>query len=678
MQPTSVWKTLAAGTAVFIAQILVNGSTGFFEVSPKVSSLASQAIAHVAASPNAWGWIAYYVALGILVHSLPLLLAQRIRSDLAKIGSPRPQTLMRQRGMVLVTGLLFLAPLAAWSWAIFPRRLMLTQPGWRDAAAYWAPAILSTLPALGLVALWLWHTRHRRAVFGLAALAVVAVSGSALQAREPPARNDPRPDIILLGVDSLRPDHLAANGGPVADARVLNGLLHSGVSFDHAYTPMGRTFVAYMSLLNGQYPVRHGVRENLWPRAMFEQKTALPHHLQSLGYSTVFGIDEVRFANLDSDFGFNRLVMPPPGAVELLAGTLTDSWGTNLLQLFPFFDRLLPHITGNRALTDRYAPHLQPRKLARAIHGSPENRPLFLAAHFCIAHVPFAYGRWHPHTLPPSFQDSPDDYRKALVIADQQLEATLEELRRGGRLRNAIVVVFSDHGEGLTMAKDTWRRLGAPFAASGDYGHGGNALALSQTRVFLVLQRFRNGKAVWPAHRTNAPASLVDLAPSVLMAAGLPALPERIDGISLLDRDGRVVAPSSRPIFVESGIFGRSLKTLQVDPNAVANEFSGLYRVTDDLRFELQASKIPHLMENKQRGMIVDGIGVATLPNGRRDGNCWLRVNYRLNEAECFAAPVRDPEVGRFARAICKQFQADEEFRRVWCSSTGMARDLRG
>jgi hypothetical protein len=284
-----------------------------------------------------------------------------------------------------------------------------------------------------------------------------------------------------------------------------------------------------------------------------------------------------------------------------------------------------------------------------------------------MPHTPFAAGQWRRETLPPAYQDSPRHYRKAVSIADGQIQQTLAALRDAGRLRNAVVVLMSDHGEGLNMKKDKWGLVGRSFSAPTDYGHGAAALGDTQTRVLLAIQRFKDGRPVWQPARTRAPASLVDIAPTLLPLAGVPAsAPPAMDGVRLVDQEGRPAAPASRPIFIESGLFGRSLDTLDIDPQAVANEFNHLYEVTDDLRVQLRDDKIPQLMGDKQRAVILGNYGVASLPEGRPHG-CWMMVDYRNRTRLCTDDPTRHPVVDAYSRLLCLQFAGDTAFRERWC-----------
>lgn len=660
---------IAFGTALFALQLVILGWSHLASLSAKTSSFARQATEELLATPSSLSWMAFYVALGIAVHALPFALAGKISADLRERSPSGIRQHASQRGFGVLIALLALGTMIAWERYLFPRKLVLSHGSLPESIQALAPVILTSTLFGALLVMWLCTAASRRMLAGTAILLIgLALPGHSLLSQSPASPPERAPDVIVLGVDSLRHDHLPSNGGISGTAPTIDGFLSQSVNFDQAFTPMGRTFVAYMSILSGLYPTQHGVRENLWPRGMLNPEPSLPHFLRDAGYTTAFALDEVRFANLDASFGFDHLIMPPPGAMELVAGSLLDTFGTNLLQLVPGSEHLLPHVIGNRALYHNYRPNLQNRKIGRVIARAPSDKPFLLVAHFCIAHVPFSNGVLDATPPPPLFHDSPALYRKALQVADAQIELTLRQLRAAGRLDNSIVVLLSDHGEGLGMDKDQWNRndnSGSSVAIPANFGHGMTALEDTENQIVLGFQRFIDGKPVWQPTRTKAPASLVDVTPTLLSVLGIT--PDvAFDGIAALSSDGRVLAPEHRPVFIESGIFGDSLETLDVDTGEVVNEFAHLYRVTQDLKIELIPAELPALLESKQRGVINGRYGVASMPIAT-DRGCWLLADYETRTRTCVNDPTEHPVIDEYSRDVCKHFAADTAFHQHWC-----------
>ncbi len=120
-------------------------------------------------------------------------------------------------------------------------------------------------------------------------------------------------------------------------------------------------------------------------------------------------------------------------------------------------------------------------------------------------------------------------YDGAIAYLDAQIERLLERLKHLDALENTILIVTSDHGEA--------------FGEHGHVAHGWSAYQ-EETRVPLVIK--------YPGQQTgsvsDANAGLVDLAPKVLAAAGLPMSAES-HGVSLL---AAKAAASLRSMFTEA------------------------------------------------------------------------------------------------------------------------------
>lgn len=69
--------------------------------------------------------------------------------------------------------------------------------------------------------------------------------------------------IILISVDTLRSDHLPANGYEGIETPAIDALRRDGILFERAYTHVPLTLPAHTSLLTGLLPPDHGVRDNL-------------------------------------------------------------------------------------------------------------------------------------------------------------------------------------------------------------------------------------------------------------------------------------------------------------------------------------------------------------------------------------------------------------------------------
>ena len=125
---------------------------------------------------------------------------------------------------------------------------------------------------------------------GMAALIVsafgLAVAGSAAVgwrvARESPAHQGP---IVLISADGMPASTLAIYGAPSTDTPAIEDLAADGVVFERAYAHSPQTLPAHASLLTGQLPVRHGVRNDAGFAVKADVQT-LAEMLRSRGFAT--------------------------------------------------------------------------------------------------------------------------------------------------------------------------------------------------------------------------------------------------------------------------------------------------------------------------------------------------------------------------------------------------------
>src|ERR1039458_135637 len=69
-------------------------------------------------------------------------------------------------------------------------------------------------------------------------------------------------NVVLISIDTLRADHVGAYGYSPSITPNFDRLAKEGVLFEHVYTPVPLTLPAHTSLLTGEYPYLHGVRDN--------------------------------------------------------------------------------------------------------------------------------------------------------------------------------------------------------------------------------------------------------------------------------------------------------------------------------------------------------------------------------------------------------------------------------
>ena len=103
------------------------------------------------------------------------------------------------------------------------------------------------------------------------------------------ARANQGPNVIIIGIDALRPSHLQINGYDRMASPNIDAFMNESAVFSQAFTPIARTYPSWTSILTGMWPSSHGIRDNL-PTAerLIPPQRTLAQELPSLGLSQSF------------------------------------------------------------------------------------------------------------------------------------------------------------------------------------------------------------------------------------------------------------------------------------------------------------------------------------------------------------------------------------------------------
>lgn len=372
----------------------------------------------------------------------------------------------------------------------------------------------------------------------IAAALFVSIGAMALRPSDPSLNADAaktpadKPHVIIVGIDSLRFDMTAPGGG--SKTPHIDAVLAGATTFLDATTPLARTFPAWVSLLTGRHPHSTGAVVNLLPRSQIMEGATLPEILQRAGYKTIYAIDEVRFSNLDGSYGFDETITPPIGATDFLLGFFADSPLSNIITNTAVGNILFPYGHANRGAAVTYNPDTF---IARLDDNIRVDGPTFLAVHLTLAHWPYSWAD-SPFNGVETSVPVPQQYDSAVRRVDQQFSDLMSLLRRKKLLDNAILVVISDHGEGLGLHSDMAAVDELPanqvFNLGTPYGHGTSVLSPAQYQVLLSIRGYGPHEQIAPGGaQVSVPSSLLDITPTLLDALNLNA-PEPMDGQSLL------------------------------------------------------------------------------------------------------------------------------------------------
>lgn len=116
-------------------------------------------------------------------------------------------------------------------------------------------------------------------------------------------------NVILIGIDTLRADHLGSYGYFRNTSPNIDKFAENGVLFQNTFSHSSKTTPSFMSILTSLYPTDHGVLDVLTVDSGFpivkinEKVKTLPQILKANGYKT-YAI--VNTANIPPEMGFDR------------------------------------------------------------------------------------------------------------------------------------------------------------------------------------------------------------------------------------------------------------------------------------------------------------------------------------------------------------------------------------
>ena len=170
------------------------------------------------------------------------------------------------------------------------------------------------------------------------ALLIVILAAAGSRASESTPRDD-RPNILLIGIDSLRADRI--------DRRVMPRLAElsaRGARFERAYVSLPRTFPSWVTMLTGRYPHHHGIRDMFpsWEARSVDLRP-LPSRLAAAGYQTLVVGDFAADIFRRIELGFSRVETPTFNFRELIRVRVLSAQPSILpLSAFGWVRRLVP------------------------------------------------------------------------------------------------------------------------------------------------------------------------------------------------------------------------------------------------------------------------------------------------------------------------------------------------
>lgn len=300
------------------------------------------------------------------------------------------------------------------------------------------------------------------------------------------------PNIVLITIDTLRPDHLGCYGYNATKEKNISpnmdSLANDGVLFENCFVQCPITLPSHTSILTGLNPTRHNVRDNFY-YALEPDFETLAEILKSNGYETAAII-----------------------GAEPLKKSVREGYG--LSQGFDHYDDALPTQEEEFEIffPERSADEVSNLAIHYVQKRGQKKEPFFLWLHYFDPHAPYNPPSIHNHFASPC-GEAYKKYAGEVNFTDFEIGRVLKTLD----LSNTLIVLTADHGEGL---------------GEHDEESHGTFLFDSTLRVPLIFSW--KGK-LFPKKVTQQVRS-IDIAPTVLDLCAIPSFSQKknnMDGQSL-------------------------------------------------------------------------------------------------------------------------------------------------
>jgi arylsulfatase A-like enzyme len=366
----------------------------------------------------------------------------------------------------------------------------------------------------------------------------------------------PKPkNILIIGSDSLRGDHLSCNGYHRPTSPSIDKLAAQGVNFSKCLTPIASTLESLTSFHSSQYPNTHGIFHMFPNKDMVKTANAeapsLAGALKKHGYDTAVIGDWCAC-------GFNEL---PMGFEDIIVSDF-DNFRIYMSEVVYLHHQILPLFFDNRVghmlfpKMKSFANYMTPDVVTDQVIGrlrerAADEKPFLIFAYYSCTHLPYKTPReysklWtdpdykgkHKHELSlnvDEFIGGTDINAKwskfpkkevAQVTAlydgcvrmfDDCVGRVVHGLEQSGLADSTVVLVMGDHGDDL-------------FEPGTTFGHGMTFNGGDQNNHIPAVMRIPGYED--PGRKVNHITRSIDLAPTLLELVGVKPDP-RFQGHTL-------------------------------------------------------------------------------------------------------------------------------------------------
>lgn len=352
----------------------------------------------------------------------------------------------------------------------------------------------------------LFWQKLKRAVPGSGLLVATLASIFALAAGCSGPNANPKYDVILISIDTLRADHLSCYGYFRKTSPTIDEFAKESVIYTNAFSQSAFTLSSHMSMLTSTFPPVHGLMNAKEFVPLSKNIKTLPEMLKGNGYETI-GYYEVN--NLAPKYGFDR-------------GFDVYKWKDN--------EEVLESIENRKQnpfflFVHYFDVHSSDWRDAEFVYDGPsEFRDRFGKSP--LNHKPKQVYSGAAKLTQEELKQIIARYDGGILHVDHQLNELFKTLKNADRFDESLIILTSDHGESLGF-KGMMNSHGWLYDAGTHV-----PLIVKLPKSYALPQR--------PRGEINRLVRIIDIMPTVLDVLSIEA-PSYLNGESLFrDKEGSI------------------------------------------------------------------------------------------------------------------------------------------
>lgn len=334
-----------------------------------------------------------------------------------------------------------------------------------------------------------------------------------------------RPNILVLGMDSLRPSRISYNGY-FRKTPNIDTLFEKGVNFLNTKSSLARTTASFTSIFTSTYPPEHKIRYMFpGPELINREQRTLMQVLSKKGYETSVISDFAGDVFTLIDYGFDNIKSSHTTVQNILKQrSIEIHYFLESFLINPIAHFFFPEMSLMPLNIDSYYVKEYTKKYIK--HSVKKGKPFFILSFWSNNHFPYVskypyyklytekgYEREHKYRkmdIMKSYSGynlADEDkaqinglYDGSVKMFDDEVGDILEFLEKNQLQKNTIIVIMSDHGESL-------------YENGYGIGHGDHLRGpYSNTLTFGIFSPFEDFKG----RKISQTVRDIDIAPTIL------------------------------------------------------------------------------------------------------------------------------------------------------------------